>query len=328
MTEFNDIDDLFQKNKSDWNSPPKMATWEALSSRLEGHSLQQAHTRKNRLRWLGAACIVALLGIAVFFINQNILPKSSLATIEDVQFPHLNNTTTPLSDAANPLRSAPPSNANMVNQNKAIGSSFDIEKSTTTPKEARINLKATEETGAAGANVNTPSASAPIAIPSSFSNALSDRFFDADEKVSDAADTNITSVDIALNEQYDLNDQLSTLKFSESTVYTNRVGPTGALLELLQEGEQPLIHKIAQVVARERGVVIQLAIGILGGRPAVPAVGHLQDRGVAVPLKQGHGGPVVLQAVEVFEEQQPGGLLGVVELGAAARLLAQTIVYK
>jgi hypothetical protein len=34
----------------------------------------------------------------------------------------------------------------------------------------------------------------------------------------------------------------------------------------------------------------------------------------------------VHQTVEVFAEQQPGGLLGVVELGAATGFLAQAVV--
>jgi hypothetical protein len=34
----------------------------------------------------------------------------------------------------------------------------------------------------------------------------------------------------------------------------------------------------------------------------------------------------VFQAFEVFEEEKPGGLLGVVELGGAASLLAEDVV--
>lgn len=73
-------------------------------------------------------------------------------------------------------------------------------------------------------------------------------------------------------------------------------------------------------------MVIQLAAGILRCRPAVPAVGLVEDRRVAAALQGGHGGLVVFEPVEVLEEQQPGGLLGVVELGAAAGLLAQAVV--
>jgi len=73
-------------------------------------------------------------------------------------------------------------------------------------------------------------------------------------------------------------------------------------------------------------LVIQLAAGVLRRRPAAPAVGLLQDGAVGAAFQGGHGSPVVFESVEVFEEQQPGGLLGVIELGAAAGLLAQAVV--
>jgi len=57
-----------------------------------------------------------------------------------------------------------------------------------------------------------------------------------------------------------------------------------------------------------------------------PAVGLLQDGRITAALQGSHGGPVVFEPVEVVEEQQPGGLLGVVELGATAGLLAQTVI--
>ncbi len=106
----------------------------------------------------------------------------------------------------------------------------------------------------------------------------------------------------------------------------DRVRPAGALLEALQVGEQAHVHEVAQVVAREGGVVIQLAAAVLRRRPATPAVGLLQDGAIAAALQGGHGGPVVFEPVEVLEEQQPGGLLGIIELGAAAGLLAQAVV--
>ena len=106
----------------------------------------------------------------------------------------------------------------------------------------------------------------------------------------------------------------------------DRVRSAGALLEALQVGKQALVHEVAQVVAGEGGVVIQLAAGVLRRRPAAPAVGLLQNGRIAAAFKGGHGGPVVFEPVEVLEEQQPGSLLGVVELGAAAGFFAQAVI--
>ena len=73
-------------------------------------------------------------------------------------------------------------------------------------------------------------------------------------------------------------------------------------------------------------MIIELAAGVLRCRPAVPAVALLENGRIGAALQDGHGGLVVFEPVEVLEEQQPGRLLGVVELGAAAGLLAQAIV--
>ena len=44
------------------------------------------------------------------------------------------------------------------------------------------------------------------------------------------------------------------------------------------------------------------------------------------PVERGFVGPVLLQRVEVFQEEEPGGLLGVVELRGAARLFPENVV--
>ena len=105
----------------------------------------------------------------------------------------------------------------------------------------------------------------------------------------------------------------------------DRIWSARSILESRQIGEQVVIDKLQQVIP-DLGILRQLTMAILRCGPAVPAIGLLQDRGSSATLQQGHGGAVVLQAIEVFEEQQPGGLLGVVELGAAAGLLAQAVV--
>lgn len=47
---------------------------------------------------------------------------------------------------------------------------------------------------------------------------------------------------------------------------------------------------------------------------------------VFFPLQRGDGGFLVLQAVEVFREEQPGGLLGVIELAGATGVLPEDVI--
>lgn len=43
-------------------------------------------------------------------------------------------------------------------------------------------------------------------------------------------------------------------------------------------------------------------------------------------MEGGFVGAVLFEAIEIFEEEEPGGLFGVVEFGGAARLLAENVV--
>ncbi len=49
-------------------------------------------------------------------------------------------------------------------------------------------------------------------------------------------------------------------------------------------------------------------------------------KAVLLALQRRFVGLVLLQPVEVFQEQQPGGLLGVVELGGAAGFFPEDVV--
>ena len=105
------------------------------------------------------------------------------------------------------------------------------------------------------------------------------------------------------------------------------VGAGGALAEALEVGEEPEVGEVAQVVAGEGGVVVQRAVGVFGGGPGGPAVGGIEDVAVGLAFEGGDGGAVLFQAVEVFEEEEPGGLLGVVQLRGAAGFLPEDVVY-
>ena len=113
------------------------------------------------------------------------------------------------------------------------------------------------------------------------------------------------------------------LNFAEdfANLVFDGVRPGGALLEAVEVGKELGVDEVA-----EGGVMIQFAILARGGRPRSPAVGLVEDMGVFLPVEGGLGGFVLLEAVEVFQEQEPGGLLGVVQLGGAAGLLAEDVV--
>ena len=72
--------------------------------------------------------------------------------------------------------------------------------------------------------------------------------------------------------------------------------------------------------------MVNAAVGGLRGRPLRPAVGFVDQVGVRLPDELGFHRPFLLQVIEVFQEEQPGGLLGVIELGTTAIFLPENIV--
>ena len=104
------------------------------------------------------------------------------------------------------------------------------------------------------------------------------------------------------------------------------VRPGGLGLETVQVGEELAVDEGEEVVATERGVVINLAVFALGRGPRFPAVGFVEDVGVFLAVEGGLGGFVVFEGVEVFQEEQPGGLLGVVEFAGAAGVFPENII--
>jgi len=104
------------------------------------------------------------------------------------------------------------------------------------------------------------------------------------------------------------------------------VGVTGPVREPLEVEKEIGIHERDEVVARHRGVVIHGAIRCLRNRPARPAVRVVEQVVVGLPHEfRGHR-PFLLQIIEMLQEQRPGGLLGVVQLGTTPGFLPQRIV--
>ena len=104
------------------------------------------------------------------------------------------------------------------------------------------------------------------------------------------------------------------------------VGAGGYQLEGLEVGEEFEVDEVAEVIAGFGAVVVDLAVVTLRGGPLLPAVGRVKDEGVGLAFEGGFVGFILFEAIEVLEEEQPRGLLRVVELAAAARLFPEHVV--
>ena len=87
-----------------------------------------------------------------------------------------------------------------------------------------------------------------------------------------------------------------------------------------------MINEIGQVICGQRGIVVDLTVLALGGGPRFPAIGLVKDVRVFLAIEGGFGRFVVFECVEVFEEEQPRGLLGVVEFAGAAGIFPENVV--
>ena len=106
----------------------------------------------------------------------------------------------------------------------------------------------------------------------------------------------------------------------------DRIRSRRLLLEAVQVGDQLVVDEVPEVITGLRLVVVDLAIFVLRRRPHIPAVLLLEDVLVFFPLHRGFVGFVLLQAVEILQEQQPGSLLDVVQFGRATGLFPEHIV--
>jgi hypothetical protein len=140
----------------------------------------------------------------------------------------------------------------------------------------------------------------------------------AEAKLVDVVD-DLAQVRAGLDLVFDLAEDLADLVL-------DREGPGGLFLELAEVGEQLVVDKFDQVFASNRLLVIRRAIRFLGGRPSLPAVRLVEQVRVFFAVKRRDVGAVLLQTIQVFEKEEPGSLLGVIELGGAACLFAKGII--
>ena len=122
-----------------------------------------------------------------------------------------------------------------------------------------------------------------------------------------------------LNLVLDLAENLADLVF-------DGIRPARLLLEAVQVGEELSVDEITQVVAGLGFVVVDLAVFVLRGGPAFPAVGLVEDEAVFLAVELGFVGFILFEAVEIFQKKKPGSLFGVVEFARTTGLFPENVV--
>jgi len=129
----------------------------------------------------------------------------------------------------------------------------------------------------------------------------------------------LAEVVTALNLVLDLAEDLADLVFKG-------IWAAGLCRKAVQIRKELPVHKVTQVISRHRFVVVALAVLTPRRGPRTPAIGTVGNASVLPALQRGLAALVLLKVVEVFQEQQPGSLLGVVKLGRAAGFLPKDVI--
>lgn len=98
------------------------------------------------------------------------------------------------------------------------------------------------------------------------------------------------------------------------------------LLETLKEREKLAVDKSDEVVASESGVVVDLAASVLRSSPGIPAERFVENMGVRLPIQSRRRIAFRLQSIQVFQEQQPGSLLSVIQLAGTPRVFPEDVI--
>lgn len=87
-----------------------------------------------------------------------------------------------------------------------------------------------------------------------------------------------------------------------------------------------MIDKFEEVIPGQGDVMVDTAICGFGSRPDIPPEISGNDVVVGAAFELGFDGFIRLEAVEIFEKQNPGGLFGVVELTRTSSILPKDII--
>ena len=100
----------------------------------------------------------------------------------------------------------------------------------------------------------------------------------------------------------------------------------GGFLKLFEVREQLVVHEVREVVAGERLGVVRFAILGLRGGPGVPTEHLFDNPFVGFALEFGFFFALGFEVVQVLEEQDPRGLLHVIQFVAASTLFPEDVV--
>ena len=103
-----------------------------------------------------------------------------------------------------------------------------------------------------------------------------------------------------------------------------RAGGLG--LEAVEVREELGVDELDEVVAGESGIMVDLTVLVLGRGPRFPAIGFIEDVGVFLSIEGGFCRLVGFEGVEVFQEEQPRSLLGVVEFAGAPGVFPEDVI--
>jgi len=106
----------------------------------------------------------------------------------------------------------------------------------------------------------------------------------------------------------------------------NSVRPAGFLLEAVEVWEKLLINESQQVITGQGLVMVNLAVFILWRCPRIPAVLLIENVRVFLPVELGLHNLIVFQRIKVFQEEQPGSLLRIIQFTRTTSILPEDII--
>ena len=129
----------------------------------------------------------------------------------------------------------------------------------------------------------------------------------------------LAKVVAALNLVLDLTEDLADLVFD--SVRAGRLLP-----EAMQMGEELSVHEVPEIIAGGGLVVVEITVFSLGRGPNSQLIRLVEDVGVSFAFQRVFAAFVLLKIVQVFQEEQPGNLLGVIEFRRASSFFPKDIL--